>query len=86
MVGALYPFPLLEDGDFDIPSVYMTEEEGNRLAEHVGKEISLESRVYRIPATGCNVIARKGVRPNRRDFSLQRAAIRGIRRIAAGSQ
>ena len=29
--GAVYPFPLIEDGDFDIPSVYMTEGEGNRL-------------------------------------------------------
>ena len=67
-VGGVYPFPLFEDGDFDIPSVYMTEEEGNRLAEHStataavlrGQEISLHSRAHRIPATGCNVIARKG--------------------------
>jgi len=59
-VGGIYPFPLFEDGDFDIPSVYMTEEEGNRLAERAGQEISLHSRARRIPATGCNVIARKG--------------------------
>jgi aminopeptidase YwaD len=32
--GAVYPFPLIEDGDFDIPSAYMTEEEGARLASH----------------------------------------------------
>jgi aminopeptidase YwaD len=66
LVGAVYPFPLIEDGDFDIPSVYMTEEEGNRLAERAGKEISLASRTRRIPAKGCNVIARKGANPNRR--------------------
>jgi aminopeptidase YwaD len=66
MVGGMYPFPLIEDGDFDIPSVYMTDEEGNRLAEHAGKEISLHSRANRIPAQGCNVIARKGANPNRR--------------------
>ena len=66
MVGSQYPFPLFEDGDFDIPSVYMTEDEGNRLAGHAGKEISLESRAHRIPATGCNVIARKGVDPKGR--------------------
>ena len=66
MVGALYPFPLFEDGDFDIPSVYMTDEEGNRLAEYSGKEISLESRTNRIPSKGCNVIARRGVHPDRR--------------------
>jgi len=66
MVGSMYPFPLIEDGDFDIPSVYMTDEEGKRLPERAGKEISLESRARRIPATGCNVIARKGADPNRR--------------------
>ena len=66
MVGSMYPFPLIEDGDFGIPSVYMTEEEGNRLAEHAGKEISLESRANRIPAKGCNVIACKGANPDRR--------------------
>ena len=66
MVGSMYPFPLIEDGDFDIPSVYMTDEEGHRLAEHAGKEIILESRAKRIPAKGCNVIARKGADPHRR--------------------
>jgi len=66
MVGSMYPFPLIEDGDFDIPSVYMTDEEGKRLARHAGKEISLESRAHRIAAKGCNVIARKGANPNRR--------------------
>ena len=66
MVGSQYPFPLFEDGDFDIPSVYMTEEEGYRLAGYTGKEVSLESRAQRIPATGCNVVAFKGADPRRR--------------------
>jgi len=66
MVGSQYPFPLFEDGDFDIPSVYMTEVEGYRLAGYAGKEISLESRAQRTPATGCNVIASKGANPKRR--------------------
>jgi aminopeptidase YwaD len=60
MVGSMYPFPLFEDGDFDIPSVYMMEEEGLRLAGHAGEEMTLESRARRIPSQGCNVIARKG--------------------------
>jgi aminopeptidase YwaD len=60
MVGSLYPFPLIEDGDFDIPSVYMTDRDGERLVEHIGEEVTLESRATRIPATSCNVIARKG--------------------------
>ncbi len=66
MVGSLYPFSLIEDGNFDIPSVYMTDEEGNRLAQHADKKISLESRAKRIPAKGCNVMARKGANPHRR--------------------
>jgi aminopeptidase YwaD len=60
----MYPFPLYEDGDFDIPSVYMTDEEGSRLARHAGREVSLDSRAQRIPAKGCNVIARKGANPH----------------------
>jgi aminopeptidase YwaD len=66
MVGGMYPFPLFEDGDFDIPSVYMTDHEGDRLARYAGEWVSLESRAYRIPSSGCNVIARKGSSPNRR--------------------
>ena len=60
MAGAVYPFPLFEDGDFDIPSVYLTDEAGDRLAAHAGEEARLEIRASRLPATGCNVIARKG--------------------------
>lgn len=64
--GGVYPFPLFEDGDFDIPSAYMTEEEGSRLAMHAGNAISLRIRAKRIPSQGCNVIARKGAKPRRR--------------------
>jgi aminopeptidase YwaD len=60
MVGnGVYPFPLIEDGDFAVPSVYMTDEEGERLAGYAGREATLAIRAQRIPATGCNVIARK---------------------------
>jgi aminopeptidase YwaD len=60
LAGAVYPFPLIEDGDFDIPSAYMTEEEGARLAPHAGAQIMLEVRAQRILSTGCNVVASKG--------------------------
>lgn len=60
MAGAVYPFPLFEDGDFDIPSVYLSEAQGNRLAAYAGKEIALEIKAQRSPAQGCNVIVRKG--------------------------
>jgi aminopeptidase YwaD len=60
LAGAVYPFPLLEDGDFDIPSVYMKDTMGARLAEHAGSIASLDIRAQRIPSEGYNVIARKG--------------------------
>jgi len=66
VVGSQHPFPLIEDGDFDIPSVYMTEEEGLRLAEYAGRQVALEIRANRIPSTGCNIIARKGAAGERR--------------------
>ncbi len=58
--GAVYPFPLFEDGDFNIPSVYMTDKEGEKLLEHHPEKISLAFESRRIPARGVNVIARKG--------------------------
>jgi aminopeptidase YwaD len=60
LAGGIYPFPLIEDGDFDIPSVYMTEEEGRRLLPHAGESIVLKSHSRRIPTNAYNVIARKG--------------------------
>lgn len=60
LAGGAYPFPLIEDGDFDIPSVYMTEEEGERLLQHVGSMVTLVSRSQRIPGKGYNVIGLKG--------------------------
>jgi aminopeptidase YwaD len=60
LAGGVYPFPLIEDGDFDIPSVYMTEEEGVKLIPYVGKQVALESVSKRIPAKGYNVIGKKG--------------------------
>ena len=63
--GGIYPFPLFEDGDFDIPSVFMTEGEGRLLASQVGEEAILEIRAQRTPATGCNVIASKKGRQHR---------------------
>lgn len=60
MAGGVYPFPVFEDGDFDIPSVFMTQEIGEQLASSEGQHISLEINTRRIPARGCNVIARHG--------------------------
>jgi aminopeptidase YwaD len=57
VAGGVYPFPLIEDGDFDIPSVYMTDKAGERLAEMAGQLVELEIRAQRIPSQGCNIRA-----------------------------
>ena len=66
LAGGMYPFPLIEDGDFDIPSVYTTDAEGERLAEHAGREVSLAIEAERLPAKGYNVSARRGPDSGRR--------------------
>lgn len=57
LAGAVYPFPLIEDGDFDIPSVYTTDVTGAQLALMAGQPVHVLSRAERIPSTGCNVVA-----------------------------
>ena len=59
LAGGMYPFPLIEDGDFHIPSVFIKDREGERLLNRVGDMVVLESSAERIPSTGSNVIARK---------------------------
>jgi len=59
LAGGVYPFPLFEDGDFDIPSVYMKDIEGEKLLT-CSKQIDiLESKAKRIPETAFNIVARK---------------------------
>lgn len=60
LAGGAYPFPLIEDGDFVIPSVYTTEETGRELLALAGRKVFLESRSARIPAKAYNVTAEKG--------------------------
>ncbi len=58
--GALYPFPMIEDGDFDIPSAYLTDLEGEQLAEYAGKSARLVMDAGRIPSWAENVVASIG--------------------------
>jgi len=60
LAGGVYPFPLIEDGDFNIPSVYMTEEEGARLLPFTGQTITVNSNSVRVAGKGCNVMGIKG--------------------------
>jgi aminopeptidase YwaD len=59
LVGALYPFPLIEDGDFDIPSVFCTGDTGKDIALKKGEKFYLKIEAKRIPSSACNVIAIK---------------------------
>ena len=58
--GSPYPFPLFEDGDFNIPSVTMKDVDGERLLTQAGTAIRLVFASRRIPSTGTNVVARAG--------------------------
>lgn len=59
--GGVYPFPLFEDGDFDIPSVYMKDTVGAELLACAGSgTVGLVSRAGRIPEKAFNVVGRNG--------------------------
>jgi aminopeptidase YwaD len=59
-VGAIYPFPMIEDGDFDIPTAFMKETEGEKLLAFNGKEVTLKMDAERVPSNGENITALKG--------------------------
>lgn len=59
LAGAVYPFPLIEDGDFNIPVANLTIEEGEKLLLQTGTDMHLRIDSTRIPSTGCNVLALK---------------------------
>ncbi|MDL2239555.1 M28 family peptidase [Bacteroidales bacterium OttesenSCG-928-K03] len=59
LTGGVYPFPMFEDGDFDIPSVFMKDTEGEKLLAFAGQTVELISQAKRIPETAYNVIGRK---------------------------
>ena len=59
LAGGVYPFPLIEDGDFDVPSVYMTDIEGSSLLEFKGGTVSVKSSARRIPSKAYNITALK---------------------------
>jgi aminopeptidase YwaD len=57
LAGGAYPFPLIEDGDFDIPNAYLTDVEGERLLSAVGEQVSVRIDSRRIPASAQHVVA-----------------------------
>ena len=58
MVGALYPFPLIIDGDFDIPVAYCTDTVGDKILADSSDHFHLVIESQRIKSAANNVIAR----------------------------
>ena len=67
MVGGVYPFPLIEDGDFELPFAYMTDREGKILLDScAGEMVSFAVRAERKPSRGWNVIATRDGKSDKR--------------------
>ena len=65
-VGALYPFPLIVDGDFDIPTAYCTDRVGELVASRADGPVRLLMEARRVAAEASNVVARKNPAGDRR--------------------
>ena len=66
MAGAICPFPLFEDGDFEIPAMYMRDTDGRNLLAYRGERVRVTCASRRIASEGYNVIAtRPGMRRER---------------------
>lgn len=59
MVGSQYPFPLIEDGDFDIPHAYLKDVDGKRMLDAAGSIARVRIDSERIPARGRQLVARR---------------------------
>jgi len=57
LAGGVYPYPLFEDGDFDIPNAYVTDVEGEALLLAVGERVRVRIDARRIPARAQHVVA-----------------------------
>jgi aminopeptidase YwaD len=66
LAGGQYPFPLFEDGDLNIPSAYLTEEEGAKILSNQGASLYLRIESQRFTAQGFNVIGSKQGSDSRR--------------------
>lgn len=60
LCGALDPFPLIEDGDFTIPTANLRPEDARGLSKLAGSQATVTIRSERRPARARNVIATRG--------------------------
>ncbi len=63
--GSLYPFPLIEDAEVEVPHAYLRDVDGAALVRHVGSPAHLRLVSRRVPATGRQLVARRGSGPAR---------------------
>ena len=60
MGGGLYPYPLIEDGDFDIPNVFTSDVVGAELAGLAGREARVSIEAERVAVRGRQLTATRG--------------------------
>ena len=60
MGGGLYPYPLIEDGDFDIPNASVTDATGRRLAAFAGEEARLRIVSHHFPVRARQLTSHRG--------------------------
>jgi len=60
MGGGLYPYPLIEDGDFDLPNAYTTDEIGRELVSLAGQVATLEIVSERVMLPARQLTASRG--------------------------
>jgi aminopeptidase YwaD len=65
LCGALDPFPLIEDGDFEIPAASVRPDDAGPLLDGDGGVATVEIRSRRIPSRARNVVAARGPRSPR---------------------
>ncbi len=63
--GSLYPFPLIEDADVEVPHAFLRDVDGQALLGHVGAPARLRLASRRVAATGRQLVARRGRGPGR---------------------
>jgi aminopeptidase YwaD len=60
LCGAIDPFPLIEDGDFEIPAASVRPDDAGPLLDGEGEIATVEIRSRRIPSRARNVVASRG--------------------------
>ena len=77
--GGVYPVPLFEDGDFDIPSVTIKVVDEEQLRRHLGAVARLAFSSRRVRTTAVRIVARQARRPIRGSFCVPTSTRRRAR-------